>query len=305
MNPRTLPPISLLRFLQVRLRYAARRLPQSAMTYRQFRQASRGGELEALQPPSVYIFNIGSTKWKQSNDGPLQGETLLQCFINALQGIKVRGYRVQGAMYSPDGANIYIETEDELWDDNINIHTVKDVQEMPRVWRGLGISSLAPSRFCKPRKRLKQTASAVGRDGSPSPRDETPQGSKTPFHYYAAFGMVESQDPSSNVIGSSQSVPADGTDVHTSAYSQPPSIFVFNIGNTRTRQTNDGPWEEESLLECFINALRSIRTKGYKLQGATYSPDGVDIFIDTHDELWDENVDIHMSPSRSNINFSG
>ena len=65
---------------------------------------------------------MGNTKWKQSNDGPLQGETLLQCYINALHWVKVKGYRLQGAMYSPDGANIFIDTEDEQWDGNIDIH---------------------------------------------------------------------------------------------------------------------------------------------------------------------------------------
>ncbi|PPQ98022.1 hypothetical protein CVT26_003084 [Gymnopilus dilepis] len=86
-------------------------------------QTKASNESEAPQPPSIYIFNLGSTKWKQSNDGPFQGETLLECFTNALRCIKARGYRVQGAMYSPDGANIFIDTEDELWDDSVNIHS--------------------------------------------------------------------------------------------------------------------------------------------------------------------------------------
>ena len=75
--------------------------------------------------------------------------------------------------------------------------------------------------------------------------------------------------------------------------SQPPSIFIMNIGMTRRIQINDGPWEDETLLQCFTNALRCINTKGYILQGATYSPENVDIFIDTDDELWDVRIDIH------------
>ena len=75
--------------------------------------------------------------------------------------------------------------------------------------------------------------------------------------------------------------------------SQPPSIFIFNVGRTRTSQINDGPWEGETLLQCFANALRSINALGYIVQGAMYSPEGVNIFIDTNDELWYESISIN------------
>jgi len=45
----------------------------------------------------------------------------LQSFINALQSIKAKGYVVQGAMYGPEGANIFIDTDDEEWDAQISI----------------------------------------------------------------------------------------------------------------------------------------------------------------------------------------
>ena len=32
------------------------------------------------------------------------------------------GYIVQGAMYSPEGVNIFIDTDDELWYENIDIN---------------------------------------------------------------------------------------------------------------------------------------------------------------------------------------
>ncbi|CAA7270971.1 unnamed protein product [Cyclocybe aegerita] len=73
-------------------------------------------------PPSVLIFNVGRSSPRQLNDGPVGDTSLLQSFINALQSIKAKGYVVQGAMYGPDGANIFIDTDDEDWDAHISIH---------------------------------------------------------------------------------------------------------------------------------------------------------------------------------------
>lgn len=71
-------------------------------------------------------------------------------------------------------------------------------------------------------------------------------------------------------------------------HSEPPSIFIFNLGRTRSSQINDGPWQGETLLQCFAIALTSINTLGYTVQGAMYSPEGVNIFIETDDENWPE-----------------
>jgi len=49
---------------------------------------------------------------------------------------------------------------------------------------------------------------------------------------------------------------------------------------------NDGPDEAQSLLESFTSALKSVKAKGYVVQGAMYGPDGANIFIDTDDEDW-------------------
>ncbi|KAJ3502171.1 hypothetical protein NLJ89_g9010 [Agrocybe chaxingu] len=73
-------------------------------------------------PPSVFIFNVGRSSPRQLNDGPVGDTSLFQSFINALQSIKAKGYVVQGAMYGPEGANIFIDTDDEEWDAQISIH---------------------------------------------------------------------------------------------------------------------------------------------------------------------------------------
>ncbi|KAF8900750.1 hypothetical protein CPB84DRAFT_1824974 [Gymnopilus junonius] len=98
-------------------------------------------------------------------------------------------------------------------------------------------------------------------------------------------------DPKPTVRMSSAPEPVNGSappaEVNPSSVStsyQPPSIFVFNVGRTRTSQINDGPSGERSLLESFVKALDSIRAKGYIVQGAMYGPEGVNIFIDTEDE---------------------
>ena len=71
-----------------------------------------------------------------------------------------------------------------------------------------------------------------------------------------------------------------------------PAIFIFNVGRTRCKQISAGPWRDETLLQCFANALRSISTKGYIVQGATYSHESAYIFIDTGDEVWGDGVNI-------------
>ncbi|KAF8176485.1 hypothetical protein BJ912DRAFT_1146854 [Pholiota molesta] len=71
-----------------------------------------------------------------------------------------------------------------------------------------------------------------------------------------------------------------------------PTVSVFNVGQTRTRQTNDGPNEARLLLQSYINALKSIQAKGYVVQGAMYGPEGANIFIDTDDEEWSTHVNI-------------
>jgi len=40
---------------------------------------------------------------------------LLPSFIAALRSIEAKGYVVQGAIYGPDGASIFVYTEDENW----------------------------------------------------------------------------------------------------------------------------------------------------------------------------------------------
>jgi len=69
-----------------------------------------------------------------------------------------------------------------------------------------------------------------------------------------------------------------------------PSVFIFNVGPTRTSQINDGPNEAHLLLQSFISALQSIETKGYIVQGAMYGPEGANIFINTADEDWYNHV---------------
>lgn len=71
-----------------------------------------------------------------------------------------------------------------------------------------------------------------------------------------------------------------------------PAIFIFNVGRTRCKQISAGPWRDETLLQCFANALRSINTMGYIVHGATYSHESAYIFIDTHDELWGDGINI-------------
>ena len=71
-----------------------------------------------------------------------------------------------------------------------------------------------------------------------------------------------------------------------------PAIFIFNVGRTRCRQISAGPWREETLLQCFTNALRSINSRGYIVHGATYSHESAYIFIDTVDELWGDGINI-------------
>ncbi|GLB38939.1 hypothetical protein LshimejAT787_0601010 [Lyophyllum shimeji] len=70
----------------------------------------------------------------------------------------------------------------------------------------------------------------------------------------------------------------------------PPGIWIFNVGRTRASQIADGPNSEEELLPMFISTLQSIQKKGYIVLSATYSPQGADIFIQTDDEDWDDNV---------------
>ena len=83
-------------------------------------------------------------------------------------------------------------------------------------------------------------------------------------------------------------------DIYPQEKSNPPSIFIFNVGMTRVRHINDGPNEANNaanlLLQSFTNALESIRAKGYIVQGAMYGPEGGNIFIETNDEEWADHV---------------
>jgi hypothetical protein len=47
----------------------------------------------------------------------------LQCFANVLRSIHAKGmgYTLKGATYSPENADIFIETDDELWDMRFSI----------------------------------------------------------------------------------------------------------------------------------------------------------------------------------------
>jgi hypothetical protein len=38
-----------------------------------------------------------------------------------LQSIEAKGYIVQGAMYGPEGGNIFIDTDDEEWDQYVTL----------------------------------------------------------------------------------------------------------------------------------------------------------------------------------------
>ena len=49
------------------------------------------------------------------NDGPNEAAMLLPSFIAALRSIEAKGYVVQGAIYGPDGASIFIRMDDENW----------------------------------------------------------------------------------------------------------------------------------------------------------------------------------------------
>ena len=70
-------------------------------------------------PPSIFVSNVARTKYSQINGGPHEAALILPSFIAALQSIEAKGYVLQGAMYGPDGASIFIYTEDEDWDRHI------------------------------------------------------------------------------------------------------------------------------------------------------------------------------------------
>lgn len=65
---------------------------------------------------------MGKTRVRQINDGPNEANLLLQSFTNALESIRAKGYIVQGAMYGPEGANIFIQTDDEEWADHVHCY---------------------------------------------------------------------------------------------------------------------------------------------------------------------------------------
>jgi len=77
-------------------------------------------EQEKSNPPSIFVFNVGKTRVRQINDGPNEANLLLQSFTSALESIRAKGYIVQGAMYGPEGGNIFIETNDEEWADHVH-----------------------------------------------------------------------------------------------------------------------------------------------------------------------------------------
>jgi hypothetical protein len=73
-----------------------------------------------------------------------------------------------------------------------------------------------------------------------------------------------------------------------------PQILVYNVGRAGVRQIADAPnHDEATLIQGFITALRHIDNKGYVVQGAMYSPDMANIFIETDDEDWADHVDCH------------
>jgi len=53
-------------------------------------------------------------------DGPDDAQSLLKFFTSALESIQAKGYIVQGAMYGPEGANIFIDTDDEEWSTHVS-----------------------------------------------------------------------------------------------------------------------------------------------------------------------------------------
>ncbi|KAJ3502596.1 hypothetical protein NLJ89_g8814 [Agrocybe chaxingu] len=74
---------------------------------------------------------------------------------------------------------------------------------------------------------------------------------------------------------------------------QPPSVFITNVGRTRVRQINDGPWDDTPIVQSLINALKCIQAKRYRLQSAIYTVQAVYIFIETEDEDWNVYINIH------------
>lgn len=70
------------------------------------------------------------------------------------------------------------------------------------------------------------------------------------------------------------------------------TAYIFNVGRGGTRHvTWDSPaGGERTLLEDFIETLRSINLKGYIVQGAMFSGESYNIFIDTEDEDWHEQI---------------
>ncbi|KAF8971385.1 hypothetical protein BDZ97DRAFT_1786283 [Flammula alnicola] len=79
--------------------------------------------------PSLFVFNVSKAGCRHISEVPDDARFLLPSFNNALNSAREKNYIVQGAMYGPAGATVFIDTDDEDWADHVDCYGSYSVPE--------------------------------------------------------------------------------------------------------------------------------------------------------------------------------
>ncbi|KAH9483167.1 hypothetical protein JR316_0005271 [Psilocybe cubensis] len=80
--------------------------------------------------PSIFIFNVLKAGARHVSDAPHDPKLLLAAFSAALESALNKPWIVQGAIYAPAGASIFIDTEDDQWHDHVGCPADEDLRKM-------------------------------------------------------------------------------------------------------------------------------------------------------------------------------
>ncbi|PPQ86776.1 hypothetical protein CVT25_012419 [Psilocybe cyanescens] len=80
--------------------------------------------------PSIFLFNVSKAGARHVSDSPNNQRLLLAAFCSTLQSALENEWVVQGAIYAPTGGTVFIDTDDEQWDDHVGLPADEDLWKM-------------------------------------------------------------------------------------------------------------------------------------------------------------------------------